>query len=53
MLTAPPMLTAPLTVTVDSNLTASPKVLLVRVSVVDVPTIVAVLTGSVIVRLPL
>ena len=49
----PPKLELPLTDTSSSNVTASPNVLFVNVSVVDVPTNVAALVGSVIVILPL
>ena len=51
--TVPPKLVLPLTDISSSNVTASPNVLFVNVSVVDVPTNVAVLVGSVIVILPL
>ena len=49
----PPICASPLIHTSLSNSTLSPKVLLVNVSVVDVPTSVAELVGNVIVKLPL
>ena len=51
--TVPPKFELPLTDMSSSKVTASPNVLFVNVSVVDVPTNVAALVGSVIVILPL